>query len=142
PGAPVFVACISLGGNLCWRLAKDAGDASPLRGILIFGAPVDRGFLKHIASSPVRVYLGIGSKDAFTSWKSEDVFFRNVKTAAPDSPIKLTIFDGGEHATAPRLTDWVEVLNWMLAGTDTRNKPIPAAAVPPCPRPRPGSDAG
>jgi hypothetical protein len=143
PGAPVFIACISLGGNLCWRLAENAGDASPLRGILVFGAP-DRGFLKHIASPPVSVYLGIGTKDAFTSWKSEDTFFRDVKTAAPDYPIKLTIFEGGEHATAIRLTDWVEVLNWMLAGGDARNKPIPSAvaAGPPCPRPRPGPDAG
>jgi hypothetical protein len=144
PGAPVFVACISLGGNLCWRLAKNGGDASPIRGILVFGAPVDRGFLKHLEPSPRHVYLGIGTKDAFTSWKSADAFFRDVKTAAPDYPIKLTIFDAGEHATAIRLTDWVEVLNWMLAGSDARNKQIPAAAAagPPCPRPRPSLDAG
>jgi hypothetical protein len=145
PGAPVFVACISLGGKLCWRLAKNAGDTSPLRGILLFGAPVDRAFLKHIASPPLHVFLGIGSKDAFTSWKSEDTFFRDVKTTAPGYPIKLTIFDGGEHATAMRLTDWVEVINWMLAGDDARNKAIPSAVAvgPPCPRPRPGGpDAG
>src|SRR5262249_37784345 len=87
PGAPVFVACISLGSKLCWRLAKDAGDASKLRGILLLSAPVDRAFLKRIASTTVPVYLGIGSKDAFTSWKSEDTFFRDVKAAAPDYPI-------------------------------------------------------
>lgn len=144
PGAPAFVACLSLGCKLSWRLAEDAGDASPLRGILNFSAPVDRGFLKHIASTQVHVYLGIGAKDAFTSWKSEDVFFRDIKTAAPDYPIKLTIFEGGEHATTLRLTDWVEVLNWMLAGSDARNDRAPAAtaAGPPCPRPRPGADAG
>jgi hypothetical protein len=144
PGAPVFVACLSLGCKLSWRLAEDAGDASPLRGILVFSAPVDRGFLKHIASTQVHVYLGIGSKDAFTGWKSEDAFFRDVKTAAPDYPIKLTIFEGGEHATTIRLTDWVEVINWMLAGADARSKPIPSAvaAGPPCPRPRPGPDSG
>jgi len=144
PGAPVFVACLSLGCKLCWRLAEDAGEASPLRGILFFSAPVDRGFLKHVASTQVHVYLGIGSKDAFTSWKSEDAFFRDVKAAAPDYPIKLTIFDGGEHATTIRLTDWVEVLNWMLAGSDARKAQGPAATAggPPCPRPRPGPDAG
>jgi hypothetical protein len=142
PGAPVFVGCLSLGGKVCWRLAEDAGDASPLRGVLVFSAPVDRGFLKHVASTQMHLYLAIGTKDAFTGWKSQDVFFRDVKTAAPSYPIKLTIFDGGEHATTMRLTDWVAVLNWMLAGSDAGNKPVPAAvaAAPPCPRPRPSPD--
>ena len=142
PGAMVFVGCLSLGGKVCWRLAEDAGEASPLRGILVFSAPVDRGLLKHVATPPVSVYLSIGTKDAFTGWKTEDAFFRDVKTAAPDYPIRLTIFDNGEHATAMRLTDWVAVLNWMLAQGETSNKSVAAgiASKPPCPRPRP--DAG
>jgi hypothetical protein len=141
PGATVFVGCLSLGGKLCWRLAEDAGDASPLRGILVFSAPVDHEFLKHAATPPVSVYLAIGTKDAFTGWKTEDAFFREVKTVAPDYPIKLTIFDGGEHATAMRLTDWVAVLNWMLAQGEAKASSA-AVAGPPCPRPRPGPDTG
>jgi pimeloyl-ACP methyl ester carboxylesterase len=142
PGAPVFVACISYGGSLCWRLAETAGESSPLRGILVFGAAVDRGFLKRVALNPLHVYVGIGTKDAFASWKSADAFFRDVKTAAPDYPIKLAIFDAGEHATAIRLTDWVEVLNWMLPANDAGSKPVASslAGGPPCPRPRPGAD--
>jgi pimeloyl-ACP methyl ester carboxylesterase len=142
PGAPVFVACISYGGSLCWRLAEAAGESSPLRGILVFGAAVDRGFLKRVALNPLHVYVGIGTKDAFASWKSADAFFRDVKTAAPDYPIKLAIFDAGEHAAAIRLTDWVEVLNWMLPADDAVSKPVASSLVggPPCPRPRPGPD--
>ena len=140
PGAPVFVACVSYGGSLCWRLAEDAGSSSPLRGILVFGAPVDRAFLKHIGANPLHVYVGIGTKDAFASWKSADDFFRDVKNAADGYPIRLAIFDQGEHATAVRLTDWVEVLNWMVPGDNNAGgQPVtPAAATgQPCPRPRP-----
>jgi hypothetical protein len=127
---------------LCWRLAEAAGESSPLRGILVFGAAVDRGFLKRVALNPLHVYVGIGTKDAFASWKSADAFFRDVKTAAPDYPIKLAIFDAGEHAAAIRLTDWVEVLNWMLPADDAVSKPVASSLVggPPCPRPRPGPD--
>jgi hypothetical protein len=139
PGAPVFIACVSMGGSLCWRLAEDADASSPLRGILVFGAPVDRAFLKHVAANPLHVYVGIGTKDAFASWKSADGFFHDVKSAAADYPIRLAIFDQGEHATAVRLTDWVQVLNWMLPGDEVAGKPaMPAvAAGQPCPRLRP-----
>jgi hypothetical protein len=146
PGAPVFVACLSVGGRLCWRLAGNAGGSSPLRGILLLSASVDRSFVEHVASSRVQIYLGIGAKDAIFSWKSQLAFFRDVKAAVPGYPIRLTIFDGGEHAAALRLTDWVGVLNWMLAGADARGggTSTGAAAEPPCPRPRPepGADPG
>jgi hypothetical protein len=143
PGAPVFVGCLSLGGGVCWRLAENAGDAPSLRGVLVFSAPVDRAFLNHLPSPPVKVYLAIGTKDAFTGWHSEDAFFRDIKAAAPDYPIRLTIFENGEHATAMRLTDWVDVLNWMLADSDTDHQAVPAiVARPPCPRPRPSGEAG
>jgi hypothetical protein len=139
PGAPVFVACLSAGGKVCWRLAEKADGSSALRGILLLGTKVDRGFAERVASSRVRVYLGVGVKDAFASWKSQDAFFRRVKAAAPDYPIRLAIFDKGEHATAMRLTDWVAVLNWMLAGADAGKGATSAvgAAEPPCPRRRP-----
>lgn len=146
PGAPVFVACLSVGGKVCWRLAESADGSSPIRGILILSASVDRGFVKQVASTRVHIYLGMGTKDAFSNWKSHDALFREVKAAAPDYPIRLTIFDEGEHATAVRLTDWVAVLNWMLTGAEAPDRTISAggaaepaggAAEPPCPRPRP-----
>ena len=61
---------------------EDAGDASPLRGILNFSAPVDRGFLKHIASTQVHVYLGIGAKD-FTAVYSTLTFQANGMQGPP-----------------------------------------------------------
>ena len=63
-----------------------------------------------------------------------------MKTADPGYPIKLTIFDAGEHGTAIRLTDWAAVLNWMLGAKAAKPIAASAAAGPPCPRPRPEPD--
>jgi hypothetical protein len=145
PAAPVFAACMSYGGGVCWRLAEAADPASPLRGILVFGAPVDSAFVKTVPAlaRPLPVYVAVGTKDAFASWKSAATFFRAVKALAPDYPIRLAVFDAGEHATAIRLTDWVAVLNWMLAGGDGAGNGAPAAAsaaaAAPCPRLRPAA---
>ena len=139
PGAKIFLVCISFGGKLCWRLAEDSEAAKLLGGVLILGAPVDGGFLGVEATldpaERVPVYLGQGTKDSFANWKSHVAFFTKVKEAIPDYPIRLTLFDEGEHATAIRLTDWHAVINWMLAADDGRaNAAAPASATPPCPR--------
>jgi predicted esterase len=140
PGAPVFVACISYGGGLCWRLAEAADETSPLRGVLVLGASVDRGFLKRKAVGRPHIYLGIGTRDSFASSRSAEAFYKQLKTADPGYPIKLTIFDAGEHGTAIRLTDWTAVLNWMLDEKGAKPIATSVAAGPPCPRPRPGPD--
>ena len=41
-------------------------------------------------------------------------FFKQIKTRAPNYPIKFTLFDTGTHGTPIRMTDWRLVLNWML----------------------------
>src|SRR5262249_39946760 len=138
---PVFIACLSFGGGLCWRLAEAGSDSTgAIQGIFVLGASVDRSFLEHVPVSRPHIYLGIGSKDTFARWRSAETFFKDLKTADPDYPIKLTVFDAGTHGTAIRLTDWVAVLNWMLIVGDIHGKAIaaPVAAGPPCPRPRPG----
>lgn len=138
PGAKVFLVCISFGGKLCWRLAENAETAMLLGGVLILGAPVDSGFLDDApAAERVPIYLGQGTKDSFANWKSHVAFFTKVKEAIPDYPIRLTLFDEGEHATAIRLTDWHTVINWMLAADDgpaNAAAAAPSGATPPCPR--------
>jgi hypothetical protein len=140
PGAPVFVACISRSGGLCWRLAEDPEAASQLAGVLLLSAPVDDAFLKAAAlqdpTSKLPLYLGHGNKDVFSSWKSHEAFFKKIKDSDPAYPIRFTLFDGGEHGTAIRLTDWQGVINWMLAEGDKRVKAtaLSASAGFPCPR--------
>ncbi len=44
PAAPVIVACGSMGGELCWKLAKDGEVASKLGGLLLLGSLWRRRF--------------------------------------------------------------------------------------------------
>jgi hypothetical protein len=118
PGAPIFVACGSLGGSICWALGKDAEAAPMLGGLLLLGSSIDEGFLKnpalHDAAKRLPIYIGHGSHDSLMSWEPQREFFKKIKAAAPDYPIKFALFDTGSHGTPIRMTDWRLILNWML----------------------------
>ena len=45
---------------------------------------------------------------------TQELFFKKVKSAAPDYPIRFDLFVNGLHGTPMRLTDWRLVLNWMI----------------------------
>jgi len=119
PGAPIFVACGSMGGHVCWSLIKDREAARLLGGILLLGSVSDRDFLGSAAftggARPVPIYLGHGSEDNVFDWRSQEAFFKTVKTRRPDYPIRFTLFETGSHGTPIRMTDWRLILNWMLA---------------------------
>ncbi len=46
PGAPIFVACGSLGGRICWGLAEDDEAAAIIDGYLLMGSTNDDGVLQ------------------------------------------------------------------------------------------------
>ena len=118
PGAPVIVACTSLSGHLCFSLMADRESASLLGGILLLGSVVEeRFFTSPVFTDPARhipVFIGHGSRDTILDWVTQELFFRKVKAAAPDYPIRFDLFVNGLHGTPMRLTDWRRVLNWMI----------------------------
>ncbi|MBN8994837.1 MAG: alpha/beta hydrolase [Rhizobiales bacterium] len=116
PGAPIFIACGSLGGQVCWALAKDPEVAPLLGGLLLMGSTHDDGFLKSAAfkARQFPIYLGHGSHDIILNWKGQAGFYAKVKKAAPDYPIRFALFQSGSHGTPIRMTDWRMQLNWML----------------------------
>jgi hypothetical protein len=118
PGAPVFVACGSMGGRLCWRLAREPTVAPKLAGLLLLGSTHDDAFIDSpIARDKNRrfpIYLGHGTRDIVFDWEGEVAFFKKLRSAIPDYPIKLVLFDDGSHGLPIRMTDWRLILNWML----------------------------
>jgi hypothetical protein len=58
--------------------------------------------------------MGQGTLDRVYNWESQANFFKQIKTRAPNYPIRFTLFDTGTHGTPIRMTDWRLVLNWML----------------------------
>ncbi len=115
PGAPIFVACGSLGGRICWGLADDDEAAKHIDGFMLMGSTSDDGFFRTEAfKRRVPVYIGHGTGDIVISWKSQEAFFKKIKQLDPNYPAKFALFDTGSHGTPIRMTDWRLVLNWML----------------------------
>jgi dienelactone hydrolase len=118
PGAPIFVACGSLGGGICWRLIEDREASAMLAGVLLLGSTNDDGFFRSPpatgATKPVPIYIGHGTRDSIIRWETQKAFFEKVRRNLPEYPIRLAIFDSGVHGTPIRMTDWRLVLNWML----------------------------
>ena len=115
PGAPIFVACGSLGGRICWGLAEDDEVAEHIDGFILMGSTSDDDFFKTAAfKRKVPVYLGHGSGDIVLNWKTQEAFFKKFKQLDPNYPVKFALFNTGSHGTPIRMTDWRLVLNWML----------------------------
>lgn len=118
PAAPVMVACGSMGGYLCWRLAKDPAIAPLLGGLLLFGSLYDEGYFGSLGAraraKPLPIYMGHGTWDEVFNWQEREAFFRRVKARNTAYPIRLALFDTGTHGTPIRMTDWRLTLNWML----------------------------
>ena len=64
PNARVFVACGSMGGYICWKLAANDLVAARLSGLMLLGSVFDEDFLKTPAfKRKVPVFFGHGSRD-------------------------------------------------------------------------------
>ena len=47
-------------------------------------------------------------------WRSQAKFFKAMKAAVPDYPIRYVLFSAGTHGLSWRMLDWRVTLNWML----------------------------
>lgn len=115
PGARLFLACGSMGGQLCWRLAGDAGFAGGLDGMLLLGSMWDDAYMASPAfRARVPLFFGHGSRDTVFPVERQEAFFRSILKTAPGYPARFVRFETGTHGTPIRMTDWRETLNWML----------------------------
>ncbi|MEK1890280.1 MAG: alpha/beta hydrolase [Phyllobacterium sp.] len=118
PRAKVFVACGSMGGMLCWRLAKDSKTAEDISGLIILGSLWD----DHFVGSPafkrrIPVFFGHGSRDPVFAIDKQEAFYQQIRGSAKGYPVRFARFESGNHGTPIRMTDWRSALNWMLSVT-------------------------
>ncbi|SMH49381.1 alpha/beta hydrolase family protein [Mesorhizobium australicum] len=114
PKAPIVVACGSMGGAICWGLADSPAVAGRLAGLMMLGSFTSDDFAKSAAyKRKVPLYLGQGSKDAVFPVDTQEAMYKRLKGA--NYPVRLVRFETGTHGTPIRMTDWRDVLNWMLA---------------------------
>ena len=119
PGAPVFLACGSLGAKLCWRLMRDESIRSLLGGLMLLDPVMDRDDIRLAAnlapSSRVPILMTGSREDTVVGWKSQRALFQALKQAIPGYPIRYVLFSAGTHGLSWRMVDWRDTLNWMLA---------------------------
>ena len=119
PEAAVFLACGSMGGEVCWHSLENAKAASQLDGVLFLGTVQKKSFFSTPTfkgrTKAIPLYFGHGTRDHVFPFEDQVTFFETVKTRRADYPIRLVLFESGTHGTPIRMTDWRKTLNWMLA---------------------------
>jgi predicted esterase len=113
PGAPVIVACASQGGAICNALALSPVGGT-LDGLAFLGASPDGRLLTSDAyANRVPIYVGHGSDDSVFAIAKVEAF--HAQLAKGGYPARMVRFETGSHGTPIRMTDWRQVLNWMMA---------------------------
>jgi hypothetical protein len=116
PGAKLFVACGSMGGYICWKLAASDRIGPRLSGLMLLGSVFDEDFPKTPAfKRKVPVFFGHGSHDIVFAIDKQEAFYRSLRAAKGGYPTRFVRFETGTHGTPIRMVDWRETLNWMLS---------------------------
>ncbi|WP_245410016.1 alpha/beta hydrolase [Pararhizobium haloflavum] len=116
PGAPIILACGSMGSLICWRAADDAAVSALLDGLVILGGTAHRAFTQSPAMRlRVPIVFAHGSNDQVYDWRSQAALFDAVLAAAPDYRTRFALFETGSHGTPIRMTDWRETLNFIMS---------------------------
>ena len=122
PGAPVFLACGSWGGKICWRLVGDPDVGPLLSGLIFLDAKMDDAFVERAKrldpAHRLPIHISNSVEDGIIGWRRQQRFFETMKAAMPDYPIRYVLFSAGTHGISLRMTDWRLALNWMLAVND------------------------
>lgn len=114
PSAKIFVACGSMGGIICWKLAARKDTGGRIAGLLLLGSLWDDSFLTSPAfKRRVPVFFGQGSHDVVFPVEKQEAFFRSI-LARKAYPTRFVRFETGTHGTPIRMVDWRGTLNWML----------------------------
>jgi len=115
PGAKVFVACGSMGGMICWKLADRKDTGSRINGLLLLGSLWDESFFTSPAfKRRIPVFFGQGSHDVVFPVDKQEAFFRSILAKSKTYPTRFVRFETGTHGTPIRMVDWRGTLNWML----------------------------
>ncbi len=116
PAARIFVACGSMGGALCWKLAARKDERARVDGLLLLGSLWDESFLSSPAfQRRVPVFFAQGGADPVFPADRQETFFRAILAKSKTYPARFVRFETGTHGTPIRMTDWRETLNWMLS---------------------------
>lgn len=112
--ARLVLACASAGGAVCHALADDASLVGRMAGIAFLGSyGLDSYFASAAYRGNVPLFLAHGSADSIISYEGIASFYERARKT-PAYPVRLIRFETGGHGTPIRMTDWRDMINWML----------------------------
>ena len=115
PGAQVVLACGSAGGAVCHALAHDQLTAGRLAGIALLGSFGSDSYIGSTAYlNRVPVFIAHGGSDSVIPFEGPESFYRSLRRTE-GYPVRMVRFETGGHGTPIRMTDWRDMINWMLS---------------------------
>ncbi|WP_223478686.1 alpha/beta hydrolase [Oricola indica] len=115
PGARVVLACGSAGGAVCHSLAHVDQVAMRLAGIALLGSFGSDAFVGSAAyRNRVPVFIAHGGSDSVIPVQGVEAFYRTLR-GTQGYPVRMVRFETGGHGTPIRMTDWRDMINWMLS---------------------------
>lgn len=118
PGARLVLACGSAGGAICHALAKDQQVTERLAGIALLGSYPSDDFVGSAAfRNRTPVYIAHGGSDSVLPVGAAESFYNRLRQT-DGYPVRMVRFETGGHGTPIRMTDWREMINWMLAARE------------------------
>ncbi|MBT9370117.1 alpha/beta hydrolase [Rhizobium sp. CSW-27] len=113
-GRPVILACASMGNFICQSVSRDKEAVRYLKGLVVMGGPPDPGFLTTPAAKlRIPVFFSHGSDDKVYKAEEQIAVYRKMISKA--YPTLFRLYRTGGHGTPVRMSDWREILNFMLA---------------------------
>ncbi|PZU86826.1 MAG: phospholipase [Shinella sp.] len=113
PGKPVVLACASMGSFICWGVTRDAAIVEKLGGLAILGGATDPDLAKSAAyKRKLPIAFTHGSRDSVYAAADQVALYDRLHKAG--YPTRFTLFETGSHGTPVRMSDWRQILNWLL----------------------------
>lgn len=113
PGRPVILACASMGSFICSGISRDEKASKQLAGMALLGGAPDPQFVgtpAHKAKLPL--FFTHGSNDKVYQAEDQEVLYDRLH--ASGYPVRMTVFRTGGHGTPVRMSDWRDMLNWLM----------------------------
>ncbi len=115
-GAPVVLACASMGSIICSKLANDPAVVPRLAGLVLLGGAPDMGIARSAAvKAKTPMVFTHGSYDEVYDWQDQKSVFDRIRQSAKGYPAQFVLFNTGSHGTPMRMTDWKQTLEFVLS---------------------------
>ncbi len=115
PGAPVVLACGSMGAIICSLLARDTAVVQKLGGMVLLGGAPDPDLpLSAAVKARLPIVFTHGSSDLVYPWTAQKAIFDRIRATGSSYPARFILFQTGAHGTPIRMTDWKDVLQSVL----------------------------